>query len=191
MRKIIASDFYTIDGLMSDPEDKMEWVLNNFSEDVGQYEDDLYDSADTLLLGRATYKIFEGCWPDARKNPAVPKEDHGMADTINKIKKIVFSRTLNDVSWNNSFLKKEINPAELKKMKQEEGKNMLVIGSAEIVQQLSTLGLIDEYHLLVHPVVLGKGKPLFKNSNGIQNLELAESKNFSNGVVGLFYKLKD
>jgi dihydrofolate reductase len=187
MRKIIVSEFYTLDGLISDPKDEMQWVLSNFSEDMGKYEDELYKNADTLLLGRVTYKIFEGYWPGAAENPAAQEGDAEMSITMNNINKIVFSKTLNEVTWQNSILKKEINRDEIRKMKQEEGKNMLVIGSAEIVQQLSKLGLIDEYHLLLHPVVLGEGKPLFRNMQEKKDLKLASSKTFSNGVVGLFY----
>jgi dihydrofolate reductase len=183
MRKIIASEFYTIDGLISDPDEKLEWVLNDFSKDVGEYEDSLYKDADTLLLGRITYKIFEEYWP----SDAVPAEEADMANMINNYKKIVFSRTIDSVTWNNSVLMKKINPDEIKELKQQDGKNMLIIGSAQIVREFSRLGLIDEYHLLLHPVVLGAGKPLFNHFDKSQKLKLAETKTFTNGVVGLFY----
>jgi dihydrofolate reductase len=192
MRKIIASEFYSLDGFISDPKEDMAWVLSDFSEDMGEYEDDIYKKADTLLLGRKTYRIFEGYWPAAAENPSTPAEDAGMAHTMNKIKKIVFSKTIKEVTWQNSYLKKEIDQDEINNMKKEEGKNMLVIGSSEIVQQFSRLGLIDEYHLLVHPVILGEGIPLFNNLKEMQKLKLFGSKQFSNGVVGLFYhRLKD
>ena len=188
MRKIIVSEFYTLDGLMSDPQDKMEWVLGIFSEDVGKYEDDLYDNADTLLLGRVTYKIFESYWPQAATNPSTPKEDLEMAHKINDLTKIVFSKTLQKVEWRNSRLIKEINPEEIRKMKQQTGKDMLIVGSANIVQQFTNLGLIDEYHLLLHPVVLGSGKPLFKNIKDRHTLKLIKTNTFKNGVVGLYYE---
>ena len=113
-----------------------------------------------------------------------------MAHKINNIAKIVFSHALKSVEWKNSLLLKEINPEEIIKMKQGKGKNMLVIGSASIVQQLTNLGLIDEYHLLVHPVVLGSGKPLFKDIRQKHDLKLLEAKIFRNGVVMLRYSLK-
>ena len=187
MRKIIVSEFYTLDGLMSDLEDKMEWVLGSFNEEMGKYESDLYDSADTLLLGRTTYKIFEGYWPTAASNPATSQGDIEMAQKINNITKIVFSHSLKGVEWKNSKILKEINPEEIVKMKQGKGKNILVIGSASIVQQLTNLGLIDEYHLLVHPVVLGSGKPLFKDISQKHHLKLLEAKTFGNGIVMLRY----
>ncbi|KAB2947240.1 MAG: hypothetical protein MPEBLZ_00508 [Candidatus Methanoperedens nitroreducens] len=187
MRKIIASKFYTLDGLMSDPEDKMEWVLGIFNDEMGKYESDLYDNADTLLLGKTTYKIFEGYWPTAASHPATSQGDIEMAHKINNITKIVFSHSMEGVEWKNSKLLREINPEEIVKMKQGKGKNILVIGSASIVQQLTNLGLIDEYHLLLHPVVLGIGKPLFKDIRQKHDLKLLEAKTFSNGVVMLRY----
>ena len=187
MRKIIVSEFYTLDGLMSDPEDKMEWVLGSFNDEMGKYERDLYDSADTLFLRRTTYKIWEGYWPTAASNPATSQGDIEMARKINNITKIVFSHSMKGVDWKNSKLLKEIKSEEIVKMKQKEGKNILVIGSASIVQQFTNLGLIDEYHLLVHPVVLGSGKPLFKDIRQKHDLKLLEAKTFSNGVVILRY----
>lgn len=189
MRKIIATEFYTLDGLMSDPKDEMDWVLNDFSEDLGKYEDDIYDNADTLLLGRVTFKIFEGYWPQVLENPSAPEGDVKMANKINNIMKIVFSKTLQKVEWKNSRLIHEINPEEIMEMKKQNGKDMLIVGSAEITQQFTNLGLIDELHLLIHPVVLSKGKPLFKNLNDKHNLKLLETKTFKNGVVGLFYQI--
>jgi dihydrofolate reductase len=189
-RKIIASEFYSLDGLMSDPEDKMEWVTANFNDEMGKYEGELYDSADTLLLGRTTYKIFEGYWPTAASNLATSQGDIEMAHKINNITKIVFSHALKSVEWKNSLLLKEINPGEIIKMKQGKGKNILVIGSASIVQQLTNLRLIDEYHLLVHPVVLGSGKSLFKDVRQKYDLKLLEAKPLSNGVVILRYAPK-
>ncbi len=188
MRKIIASKFYTIDGLMSDPKDQMDWVTANFSEDVGRYEDELYGSSDTLLLGRVTYKIFESYWPSAGTNPATPKGDVEMARKINVIHKIVFSRSLEKVTWNNTTVMADIVSQEIIKMKQQPGKDILLVGSASIVQQLTNLGLIDEYHLLVHPIVLASGKPLFKNIKERLGLKLIKTETFSNGVVLLQYR---
>jgi len=184
MRKIIATEFYTLDGLMSDPKDQMEWVTATFSEDLGKYEDDLYDATDTLILGRVTYKIFESFWPTAEEDPT----NGEMAKKINRATKIVISKSLKEVSWRNSKILSDINPEEINKLKKQNGKDILIVGSAEIVKQFTNLGLIDEYHFIVHPVILSEGKPLFKNLNAQVNLKLKEMKQFSNGVVGLFYE---
>jgi len=188
MRKIIVTEFYTLDGMMSDPKDEMDWVLNTFNDEMGKYEGEVYDGADTLLLGRVTYKIFAGYWPHAAENPATSPGDVEMSRKINAITKIVFSRTMDGTSWQNSQLLKEIDPQEIAAMKQRPGKNILVVGSANIVQQLADLGLVDEYHLLLHPVVLGVGKPLFKNAKQRHDLQLLGSRDFGNGVLLLTYR---
>lgn len=190
MRKIIASEFYSLDGLIADAEEQMQWVLDIFSDELGEYESDLYDSADALMLGRVTYKIFEGHWPGVPDNPEMPDGEKEMAAKINGIKKIVFSRTLKEVVWNNSVLMHEINKNTIEEIKSSTGKNILVIGSSEIVRQLSGLGLIDEYHFIVHPVVLGKGNKLFDDTVDL-NLKLNEIRKFPNGVTGMFYSRGD
>jgi len=191
MRKIIATEFYTMDGLMSDPKDQMDWVTATFSRDMGEYENSLYDAADTLLLGRVTYKIFEGYWPTAETNPEAFEGDDVMAPKINNMRKVVFSKAPLKLEWQNSELLGEINPDEIRKMKREQGKDILIVGSAGIVQQLTNLGLIDEYHLLIHPVILGTGKPLFKGIKERHNLKLLEAKTFTNGVVLLRYQVPE
>jgi dihydrofolate reductase len=188
MRKIVATEFYTLDGLMSDPEDRMEWVLGTFNAEMGQYEGGIYDSADTLLLGAVTYKIFEGYWPNAADDPNTAPGEVEMAHKMNQIRKIVYSKSIRTVTWQNSELRPEIDAAELQRMKQAPGKDMIVVGSASIVQQLTDLGLVDEYHLLLHPVILGKGKPLFKGIREGRSLALVGTEDFGNGVVLLKYK---
>ena len=188
MRKLIVTEFYSLDGLMSDPQDQMDWVTTNFSEDMGKYVDDVYANADTLFLGEVTYKIMATYWPTADTNPEAFQGDPEGARTMNSIRKVVFSKNLKDLAWSNSALKTEIVPEEIKKMKQEPGKNMLVAGSASIVQQLTNFGLVDEYHLLVHPVILGNGKPLFKDIRERHNLKLISTEVFKNGVVLLRYE---
>lgn len=183
MRKIIATEFYSLDGLMSDPKDEMDWVSAAADSEVGRYEDELYKGADCLLLGRVTYQIFESYWPHAGG------EDLDMAGMINSMTKVVFSTTLRDVSWNNSEIRNKIDPAEIREMKSAEGKDMIIVGSAKIVQQFSEHGLIDEYHLMLNPVVLGQGKRLFEGSEKRLNLKLTEAKAYANGVVGLFYHI--
>ncbi len=187
MRKIIVTEFCSLDGLMSDPKDQMDWVTATLSQDMGEYEKSVYDASDTLLLGRVTYKIFESYWPTAETNPAAFQGDAELAPTINNIQKIVFSKSLEKLTWSNSVLFTDIVPEEIRKMKEQPGKDILVVGSASIAQQLTNLGLIDEYHLLIHPVILGTGKPLFKDIKDRMNLKLVETKTFRNGVVLLRY----
>ncbi|HET8843124.1 MAG TPA: dihydrofolate reductase family protein, partial [Ktedonobacteraceae bacterium] len=103
-------------------------------------------------------------------------------------RKVVFSRTLPAVEWNNSILLKEVVPEEITKLKNEAGQDMLIYGSASLVRALTNHGLIDEYQVLVHPVILGGGKQLFQDIAGQQKLKLVRTKNFPSGVIGLYYQ---
>jgi len=106
------------------------------------------------------------------------------------LKKIVFSSTLEKVTWNNSKIFKEVNPQEIKKLKQEPGKDIVIFGSGTIVQAMTNLNLIDEFRLMINPVILGQGKPMFKDMKDKVNLKLLNTKTFKNGNVLLFYQVK-
>lgn len=187
MRKIIATEFYSIDGMMSDPNDQQDWVTGNFSADMGMYVDRAYTGSDTLLLGAITYKIMAAYWPTADTNPAF-EGDAEFASTINGMKKIIFSKVALQPAWHNSEFWPQIDADTIRRMKADDGKNMLIVGSATIVQQLTALNLIDEYHLLVHPVVLAQGKPLFSGLQQRHPLKLLEARPFENEVVLLRYQ---
>ena len=127
-------------------------------------------------------------WPAAATNPSTSKSDLEIADKMNNLSKIVFSKTLQQVEWNNSRLVKENIAQEISKMKEQPGKDMVIFGSGSIVSTFMQLGLIDEYRIIVNPVVLGNGKPLFKGINDKQNLKLLKTRVFSSGIVILFYE---
>jgi dihydrofolate reductase len=184
MRKVIASEFVTVDGYMVGPNDDMSWVSKNFNEEMGKYAGDLMESMDTVLLGRVTYEIMSNAWPNRTEETAPG------ADKMNHSPKIVFSRTLDQVEWGkwgNARLVKDGAAEEISRLKQQPGKNMVIYGSATLVDSFSRLGLIDEYQLLVHPVVLGAGKRLFKDLSQPLNLKLLRTESFKNGVVLLYY----
>ena len=185
MRKIIVTTWITLDGYLAGPNGEMNWVM--VDQAMGQYEVDLVSSADTLIFGRVTYESFAGSWPHVPENPSVSEGEKEYARKLNSIRKIVFSKSLEKVEWNNSQLVKEVLPEEIAKMKQEPGKDMVIYGSASIVQAFTDLGLIDEYQLLVHPVVLGSGKPLFAGIAKPAHLRLLQTKSFPSGVIGLYY----
>lgn len=186
MRKIITTTWITLDGFIAGPNGEMDWVI--VDEEMGKYEGEIVSAADTLLLGRVTYQSFAGSWPYVPDNPDAQAEEKEYARKLNAMRKIVFSRTLPSVEWNNSSLVKEVIPEEIVKLKQEPGRDMLIYGSASLVQTLTNHGLIDEYQLLVHPVVLGGGKPLFQDITARRNLRLVKTKAFPSGVVGLYYQ---
>jgi dihydrofolate reductase len=186
MRKIVLTEWVSLDGYVSGPENDMSFVGQFFDAAMGKYESDILDTADTLILGRVTYESFAGSWPNVPDNPDVSEDEKDYARRLNKMKKIVFSKTLKTVDWENSELRADIDPEEIKKWKETNGKNMLIYGSASLVQQLTNDNLIDEYQLLVHPVLLGGGKSLFTNVQK-KNLSLIDSIPMPSGVVLLTY----
>ncbi len=188
MRKIIVTMWMTLDGFIAGPNGEMDWVGAFYDEAMGNYEYDLVSAADTLLLGRVTYQSFASAWPHVPENPNAPKGEVEYAHRLNAMRKIVFSRTLSHAEWNNSTLLKEIVPEDISKMKQEPGRDMVIYGSASIVRALTNLGLIDEYQLLVHPIILGSGKPLFKDIEHRVNLKLVNTRTHPSGVVILHYQ---
>jgi len=186
MRKVIVTMWVTLDGFIAGPNDDMSWII--VDDAMGAYEDAMVSAADTLVLGRVTYQSFAGAWPHVPDNPAASEGEKEYARKVNSLRKIVFSRTLETVEWHNSTLLHEINPDDIVALKQDAGKNIVIYGSASIVQALTDLGLIDEYQLLVHPVVLGGGKRLFKEGSDRTALRLVEAKTFDSGVVLLAYQ---
>jgi dihydrofolate reductase len=186
MRKIITTMWVTLDGFIAGPNSEMDWVM--VDEEMGKYENDLVSSADTLLLGRVTYQSFAGSWPHVPDNPNVSEGEKEYARKLNAMRKLVFSRTLESVEWNNSTLVKEVVPEDIEKLKHEPGRDMVIYGSASLVRTLTNLGLIDEYQILVHPVILGSGKPLFQDIQHQVKLELVNTKTHPSGVVVLSYQ---
>jgi len=186
MRKVIVTMWVTLDGFIAGPNDDMSWII--VDDAMGAYEDAMVSAADTLVLGRVTYQSFAGAWPHVPDNPEASEGEKEYARKVNSLRKIVFSKTLETVEWHNSTLVHEISLDDIVALKHEAGKNIVIYGSASIVQALTTLGLIDEYQLLVHPVVLGGGKRLFREGNDRTALRLVETKTFDSGVVLLTYQ---
>jgi dihydrofolate reductase len=184
MKKLIASTFLSLDGFIVGKKEDMGWVTNNFNEELGKYAGDLQNSMSAILLGRVTYQIMTNFWPSMTEATAPG------ADKMNNVPKIVFSRTLDKVEWgkwDNARLVKNNVAEEISKLKEQPGKDLVIYGSANLIQNFTKLGLIDEYQLLVHPVLLGSGKPLFKGITKPKNLILLKTQKFKNGVVVLYY----
>ncbi len=190
MRKIIVTMWVTLDGFIAGPNNELDFVGERYDVAMGKYEYDLLSAADTVLLGRVTYESFAGAWPYVPDKPDADPGEVAYAQQLNAMRKIVFSRTLPRVEWNNSTLVREIVPEEIEQLKQEQGRDMLIYGSASVVQALTNYGLIDEYQLLVHPVLLGDGKPLFKNIKEKVTLKLVNTEARPSGVVVLTYQPK-
>jgi dihydrofolate reductase len=180
MRKLIAAINMTLDGFC----DHTAVIAD---DELHQHFNELLINADTILWGRITYQLMESYWPAIVKSPTGKKPEDEFALLIDKISKIVFSRTLQHVDWKNTELKKEVIKEEILELKQQTGKNILV-GSPSLIVALMKLGLIDEYQLVVHPIIVGSGLPLFKNVNYRVNLKLLKTKTLGSGAVTLYYK---
>src|SRR5438067_8692671 len=137
MRKIITTTWVTLDGFIAGPNGEMDWIGEIYDEAVGTYENDLVSSADTLLLGRVTYQSFAGSWPHVPDNPNASEGEKVYARKLNAMRKLVCSKTLPSAEWNNSTLVKEVLPEDITKLKQEPGRDMLIYGSASVVQALT------------------------------------------------------
>ena len=174
MRKVIAAEYVSIDGVMEEP----RWTAPYWNHELADLQRDLNFSSDALLLGRKTYQGFAQAWP----NMTDPDE---FASRMNTMPKYVASRTLQSLEWNASLLQGDV-VAAVKELKQQSGGNLLIYGSGELMRSLMTHDLIDEFRLMIHPVVLGKGMPLFGGSTA--NLKLVDSKNTSTGVSVLTYQ---
>ena len=186
MRKVILSNMVTLDGFFEGPNKELDWHIVDMG--LNHYANDLLSNVDALLFGRVTYQLMADYWPAAAMNPSTSKSDLEIADKMNNLLKIVFSKTLQNVEWNNSRLVKENILEEISKMKQQSGKDMVIFGSGSIVSTFMQSGLIDEYRIILNPIVLGNGKPLFKDINDKHNLKLLRTKVLGSGIVILYYQ---
>jgi dihydrofolate reductase len=177
MRKVILSMMVSLDGFFEGPNKELDW--HAWDDEMEKYADDLLSTVDAILLGRVAYQLFADYWPSA-KDSITPK--------MNNLPKIVFSKTLEKVEWKNSRLVKKNIAEEVSKAKQQPGKDLVLFGGAGIASTFIKLGLIDEYRIIVNPLVLGCGKPLFKDIKDRLNLKLLKTKTFNCGNVILYYQ---
>ena len=174
MRKVVVTEFLSLDGVMEEP----AWTFKYWNDESAKFKGEESSASDALLLGRVTYQGFAAAWPESK--------DEG-ADYFNSVRKYVVSTTLDKAEWNNSRLIKDNIVEEITRLKQQDGKDIVVHGSAMLVQTLIQHDLVDCYRLLVYPVVLGKGKRLFKEGT-TATLKLVEAQSFSSGVAALIYE---
>jgi dihydrofolate reductase len=180
MRKLIAAINMTLDGFC-------DHTAGIPDDELMEHYNELFRGADTEIFGRTTYQLMESYWPEIAQKQNDDKLSNEFAVLIDDIPKIVYSRTLQTVDWKNTELKHELVAEDIIKLKQQPGKNILV-GSPSLIVQLTGLGLIDEYQLCVHPVILGSGLPLFKNLTERVDLKLLKSKTHDSGVILLHYE---
>ena len=186
MRKLVVFNQVTLDGYFTGPNGDLSWA-HNAQEDAEwkAFVEENAKSGGTLLFGRVTYQMMVSYWP----TPAARENDPIVAKAMNELPKVVFSRTLSEAPWNNTKLVKSDPAAEVRKMKNESGDAMIILGSGKIVSQLTQERLIDEYQVVVNPLVLGKGRTMFEGVDEQLRLKLADTRTFRNGNVLLRYEL--
>jgi len=185
MRKVVVSEFVSVDGVMEDPggAEGFEfggWTMPYWNDEIAAFKTEELTASDALLLGRVTYEGFAAAWPGRN-------DEAGFAEKMNTNRKYVVSSTLDKAEWQNSTVFGSNWADDLARAKQEDGRDILVFGSARLVQGLLTRGLVDELRLEVYPLVLGKGKRLFGDDSHTK-LELVSQQATSTGVVLLVYR---
>jgi len=181
MRKVVATEMVSLDGVMEKPE---EWAPPYYNDEMAEANASGMDASDAMLFGRVTYEEFAAFWPyqDRTEQP--------YTDYLNNTPKYVVSRTLDEPhEWQNSLLVKEDVAEVVSRLKEQPGKDIGIVGSGALVRWLLRENLLDELSLMVHPIVLGRGKRLFEEGGEQKALELVDSKTFSTGVVHLTYQL--
>jgi dihydrofolate reductase len=189
MRKLISYLHASLDGFVQGMKEfDLGWI--SYDEALENYAKEILSTVDTVLWGRATYLGMQSYWPTVPANPESTKYELEHAAWLDKTQKIVASKTLEDVDWTNTKLIKNNLSEEVTKVKQEAGKDIIMLGSPGLTHSLTQLGLIDEYRININPIVIGDGLPLFKVSKDRIGLKLLSSKIFNSGVIGLHYEVK-
>jgi dihydrofolate reductase len=183
MRKIIVSEWITLDGVFdSDPIFFEKWFMPYHSNDRAESIQDGILGCDAILFGRKTYEMLAPYWSSLKNN------EMGIADHMNSVNKYVVSKTLKTAEWNNSTIIRDDVVEEINKLKRQPDHDILIIGSATLVQSLMESDLIDEYRFLVHPIIMGTGKRFFKDETHTTKLKLIKTKALDLGVILLWYE---
>jgi dihydrofolate reductase len=178
VRKVIVSNVASLDGFFESRSKELDWVVTD--AEFFEYAKGLLRTVDTLLFGRATYLHMASYWPTA------PVDE--IAEKMNNLPKIVFSKTLQKAEWNNSRLVASNIEEEVSRLKGQPGKDMVIFGSAMLASSLLQWGLVDEYRVILQPVLLGSGSPLFRDITERIRMKLMSAKSFGSGVVLLSYQ---
>jgi len=175
----------SLDGFAAGPNGEIDWIYleDELFEDIHN----IVRNADTALYGRVTYQLMRSYWSTAAKSPKATKHDIDHANWVNPAVKIVFSKTLNETDWQNTRIVKNDAAEELLDLKKRPGKNMILFASPSLASTFMSQDLIDEYWFNINPIILGRGRPMFKDVSGVHKMKLLGSKTYKNGVVNLHY----
>jgi len=184
MRKLVVFNQCSLDGYFIDKHGDMSWAKENNDAEFNEFTMENARGGGTLLFGRVTYDLMASFWPTPQATTMFPI----VAERMNNLPKVVFSRTMKEAPWNNTKVVKGDIVAQLRKMKSESGAGMVIMGSGTIVSQLAETGLIDEYQIVLNPIALGTGRTMFEGIKERLNLKLTRSRVFKNGKVFLCYE---
>ena len=186
MRKLILEEWLSLDGFATDKQGKLDFFPANETDKFSDKDQlQFLDNVDTILLGRRTYELFVDFWPAATTDKEI------IADRLNSLPKVVFSNTLSEAPWGKWEPARVVTGdavIEIKRLKAEDGKHMVLWGSLSLAQQLIAADLIDEYHLQVCPVIVGGGVPLFPSLESYARLSRVNVRTYDSGVVFLHYE---
>lgn len=186
MRKIVQFMHVSLDGFVAGPNGEMDWIT--VDDEIFDYAGNRTDNSDLALYGRVTFDMMEGYWPTAANQPNASKHDIEHSRWYNNVDKIVISKTLKGKTIKNTRIISDNVGAEVQKIKQGPGKEIIIFGSPGAAHTLMGEDLIDEYWVFVNPILVGKGIPLFENIRNRTNLKLVKSHAFTCGVVCLHYE---
>jgi dihydrofolate reductase len=184
MRKVMVFNSISLDGYFTDNTNDMAWAHKRDPEWQAFTAENAGGDAE-LLFGRKTYEMMAGFWPTPPALQAMPK----VAESMNRMRKTVFSRTLSRADWQNTRVVKGDIADEVRRMKHESGPDVLIMGSGEIIAQLTQARLIDNYQVVLTPIVLGRGRSMFEGVTGRPALQLTKTRSFGNGNVVMWYEL--
>ena len=184
MPKLIVFNHVSLDGYFVDANNQMSWAKNHVDDEWNSFVTENAKGGGVLLFGRITYEMMASFWPTETALQSMPE----VAKQMNNLPKVVFSRTLDKATWNNTKVTKNLID-EVKKMKAGDGDGMVLMGSGTIVSQLTQANLIDEFQVVLNPVILGKGRTMFEGDDSRQ-LRLTKTRTFKNGNVFVCYEPK-
>jgi dihydrofolate reductase len=187
MRKVVMQEFVSLDGFVAGPNDTVDFIPASMQGDVsfGREQIALMERCDLLLLGRVTYEMFVGYWPNVAEGPENP-----FADKFNGLHRVVFSKTLDRApwgKWNEGTVVRASAVEEVARLRQQPGKDIFISGSISIAQSLMAAGMVDECQLVLCPVVLGRGRPLFRDDAGSMSMHRLKATTLDGGAMSLVY----
>ncbi len=177
----------SLDGYLSGPSGELDWHFEIWNDSMGDKILERLKETDTIILGRITYEAMAKYWTVKPLEDHFPRQDLAIADKMNQHTKVVFSKTIKKSIWPHSVFATGDPEEEIKQLKEQEGKDMILFGSARLASTFIQSGMVDEYHLWIHPVILGSGKSMFSHFHKPMNLTLKDSVRFESGVVANLY----